>query len=341
MSGPSEPRVSIAMASYNGGRFIEAQLDSFATQTRLPDEVVICDDGSTDDTAAVVERFAARAPFPVHFHVNPKRLGYTRNFERAILLCRGDIVFLSDQDDVWFADKLAAICRRFEADPAALVVVNDQIMTDGELRPGNATKLGNLRRLGQGSDGLIEGCCTAIRRQWAEIALPLPDQPELIDAYLLSYDRWLNELAILLGIRRVEERPLQLFRRHGGNVTGWVVSEPRTVGLQDLIAMRSPTVPVAAWQSRIALLDVYTEWLGANRPKLERQGITGVDRALAAIDHERASLAARTSLTRMALPRRIPRIAALLGRGGYRYFHGWKSALRDIVRADRSEDAAM
>jgi hypothetical protein len=326
-------KISIALASYNGSKFIGAQLDSFAAQSLRPDEVVICDDGSADDTEGVVRGFAETAPFPVHFHANPERLGYTRNFERAISLCTGDIIFLSDQDDVWFEDKLAAVSARFEAEPGIQVVVNDQLMTDGDLRPGGASKLENLRRLGQSSDGLIEGCCTAITAQWARAALPIPREcQELLDK-VLSYDMWLNQLAIFLGTRRMVERPLQYFRRHGANSTSWMASEPRAVGVADLVRTREHSVPAAGWQRRIDILDIYADWLLANRLAVESAGIGDVEAALGAIAHERESHAARIALTKAPLVRRLPLIARLLGRGGYRYFYGWKSAARDIVRS--------
>ena len=81
-------RVSIAMATYNGERFIREQLDSFAAQSRLPDQLVMCDDGPTDRTVAIAEEFAASAPFAVTVRRNPGRLGYSDNFSRAISLQR-------------------------------------------------------------------------------------------------------------------------------------------------------------------------------------------------------------------------------------------------------------
>ena len=92
---------SVAMCTYNGARFLGAQLASVAAQARAPDELVVCDDRSTDETARVVEEFAAAAPFRVRLHVNERNLGTTRNFERAVSLCEGDLIALSDQDDVW------------------------------------------------------------------------------------------------------------------------------------------------------------------------------------------------------------------------------------------------
>ena len=100
--------LSVALASYNGERYIGQQLDSIARQTRLPDELVICDDASTDSTADIVREFARRAPFAVRF-LQHQRMGSTRNFELAIAECRGDIIFLCDQDDVWYPNKIKTI----------------------------------------------------------------------------------------------------------------------------------------------------------------------------------------------------------------------------------------
>lgn len=326
-------KISIALASHNGAAFIREQLDSFARQTCLPDEVVVSDDMSTDETRAIVEAFAREAPFLVRLHVGSERLGYTRNFQRALSLCEGEFIFLSDQDDVWFDAKLELISRRLHRDAGVHVVVNDQLMTDEELRAGDATKLQNLARMGISSDGLIEGCCTAVSRAWAQIALPVPSGHRAELQELLSYDRWLNELAILLGIRIVEPRPLQYFRRHGSNVTSWLLSEPRRVGVLDLVLTRVATVPAEAWRLRIGLLDVYARWLVANRSVLHDAAIGDVDRALTAIARERISHERRIVLTGQPLPMRLPKIVRLLISGGYRYFYGWKSAVRDVVRS--------
>lgn len=327
-------KISIALASYNGARFIGEQLRSFADQSLPPDELVICDDGSTDETARIVADFAAAAPFAVHFHANPERIGYARNFEKAVLLCRGDIVFLSDQDDVWFPDKLARVAALLESDPSAQVVVNDQILTDAELNHSGITKLGNLRRLGTGSDGLIEGCCTAFRRRWAQLLLPIPAAADdQIRRSLQSHDRWINELAMLLAVRRVIDAPLQYFRRYGTNTTDWMVSEPREIGVGDLVSARLKSAPVDGWTDRVGVLQIYQDWLFANAAALGVAGITGAARALAELARERRSLEARIRLVQTPLHRRLPMIARLLAEGGYGYFYGWKSAVRDVVRS--------
>src|SRR5690348_8403095 len=101
MTDPSSLSISVAMATYNGARYIREQLDDLAAQTRLPAEVVVCDDESSDGTVAILEHFAASAPFPVHIHRNSERLGYRANFMKCASLCSSDLVAFCDQDDRW------------------------------------------------------------------------------------------------------------------------------------------------------------------------------------------------------------------------------------------------
>ncbi len=114
--------ISVAMCTYNGERFLKEQLESIAAQTRLPMELVICDDRSTDSTISKIESFAASAPFPVRFHLNPVNLGgaakgITKNFEQASGLCVGDLIAFCDQDDVWLPQKLERMAQTMEERP--------------------------------------------------------------------------------------------------------------------------------------------------------------------------------------------------------------------------------
>jgi glycosyltransferase involved in cell wall biosynthesis len=126
--------LSIALASYNGERYVNEQLESIARQTRLPDELIVSDDASTDATPDIVLDFARRAPFPVRFLQNRERLGSTRNFEAAIRACNGDIIFLCDQDDVWYPNKISLVEEHFINDPSAGAVFTDANVVDENLR---------------------------------------------------------------------------------------------------------------------------------------------------------------------------------------------------------------
>ena len=110
-------RISVAMCTYNGEKYLHQQLASIAQQTRLPEEMVVCDDCSSDSTPEIIEEFARTVPFPVRFFRNPQNLGSTKNFEKAIGLCTGDMIALCDQDDIWMPEKLARQAEMMERDP--------------------------------------------------------------------------------------------------------------------------------------------------------------------------------------------------------------------------------
>ncbi|MDY9927603.1 glycosyltransferase family 2 protein [Methanosarcina sp.] len=127
--------ISIALCTYNGARYLEEQLESIANQTRLPDELVICDDQSQDNTLEIVKKFSSKVSFPVRIVLNEKNIGSSKNFEKAIGLCTGDIIFLSDQDDVWVSAKLEQMEKVFSTSPNVGAVFTDAEAVDEKLQP--------------------------------------------------------------------------------------------------------------------------------------------------------------------------------------------------------------
>src|SRR5438105_5737021 len=105
------------MCTFNGERYLEHQLGSIATQTRVPDELVVSDDGSTDSTMEIIEKVSASGTLPIEISVTPRRLGPTGNYEQAIARCRGDLIILCDQDDVWLPERVARLENVFESSP--------------------------------------------------------------------------------------------------------------------------------------------------------------------------------------------------------------------------------
>ena len=191
--GSKRHYVSIAMATYNGARFLVEQLESFAVQSRLPDELVVCDDASTDDTVEILEAFMARAPFPVHIHLNQANVGYIKNFEKVLSLCEGDIIFLSDQDDVWESNKLEVIEKEF-ANPEVGMVYADAAVVDENLNALDKTMWQYVNFTdekqkeftgGKAFDLLIRngyflGSSMAFRAKFRDLILPIP-----LDIYYL------------------------------------------------------------------------------------------------------------------------------------------------------------
>ncbi len=110
-------KVSVALATFNGEKYVEKQLKSLLLQRRKIDEVIIVDDASTDSTADIVKNFIERNRLSAswHFFVNERNLGFLRNFKRAIEKTSGDVIFLCDQDDIWYKTKVDSMLNRFES----------------------------------------------------------------------------------------------------------------------------------------------------------------------------------------------------------------------------------
>ncbi|QEQ01507.1 glycosyltransferase family 2 protein [Thermosynechococcus sp. CL-1] len=209
-------RISIAMATYNGEKYLQEQLDSFLNQTRLPDELVVSDDCSTDSTMQILHDFAKNAPFEVKIYQNEHNLGCARNFENALKLTSGDIIFLSDQDDIWFSEKIEFIINFAQQNTEYLLYMNDAEIC---LADGSSTKLTNLGQilsLGFSEKEFTYGCCMAIRRHLKYLASPIPK--------FHAHDTWLNRLSNILEVKKVIPSVLQLYRRHGENTSNGIAS---------------------------------------------------------------------------------------------------------------------
>jgi glycosyltransferase involved in cell wall biosynthesis len=123
-------RISVALCTYNGARFLPAQLESILAQTRLPDEVHVFDDCSTDNSVELLVRFAPQAAFPVHIHRNAERKGSILNFEQAIRACSGTLIALSDQDDIWHPERLQRSEEALQQHPGTGAVFTDGLLID-------------------------------------------------------------------------------------------------------------------------------------------------------------------------------------------------------------------
>lgn len=121
-------RLSVALCTYNGEKYIREQLLSIHNQTVPVDEIIVCDDCSKDDTVPIVQEMTERYGLPVRLFMNSWNLGCRRNFERAICHCTGDIIFLSDQDDIWLPDKVETIVNYFDRHPEKNFAFTDAIL---------------------------------------------------------------------------------------------------------------------------------------------------------------------------------------------------------------------
>lgn len=238
----TDPRLSVAMCTLNGAQYLSDQLQSFLNQQRLPDEVVICDDGSSDATVPLLEEFVREAPFPVRLYRNAERLGYSRNFRKSVALCSGDIIVLSDQDDIWYAHKLRCLEEHFCSHPET-----GGVFSDGDLIDTNSDRLaGTLwesfgfltedrRRLVNGEAvpvllqrNVVTGMAFAFRNSWRHVLSRMPEHwphdfwlalmlaaeghllpcPERLVAYRVHHQQQ-------IGVPITKTEKIAFLRRHG------------------------------------------------------------------------------------------------------------------------------
>jgi len=216
---------SIALCCYNGEAYISEQLNSFLTQTILPTELIVCDDGSTDKTLDIVNCFAKHAPFHVQVIRNPHTLGSTKNFEKAISLCSSDIIFLSDQDDLWHNEKIALTLQAFSDHQVIAAFSNAQIV-DSNNQPFGYDLWQRLsfkpQQLDQAAQPLsfatlvkhnvVTGATLAFRKQLRPCLLPIPQQ--------WIHDAWIALTLSTQGVILPIEQPLINYRQHATNQIG-------------------------------------------------------------------------------------------------------------------------
>lgn len=218
-------RHSVAMCTCNGSRYLLQQLESIASQTLLPDELVVCDDVSTDNTAAIVDTFARAAPFEVKLVKNTKRLGPAHNFERAISLCRGDLIFLCDQDDVWSPLKIEGLSIALAKNPQAAYAFSDADMVgeQGELLGQTLWEAFGLQSGMEQFNGanqlrlllrrnVITGASMAIRAGVRNLILPIGSG--------WMHDYWIVLLASAVSYGVPVAAPLFMYRQHSKQVCG-------------------------------------------------------------------------------------------------------------------------
>ena len=206
-------KLSVALASYNGEAYIEEQLTSILQNLGEGDEIIVSDDGSTDGTRDIVQNIA-KEDGRVKLIDGPCK-GLIKNFENAISACTGDVVFLSDQDDVWHADKAQTVVACFE-ETGATLVLHDAQMTDNEqhmLYPSffafRGSRAGYLKNLWKNS---YIGCCMAFKKELLDVALPFDDR-------IPMHDQWLGLLAEKRGSVAFLPKVLLDYRRHEGTAT--------------------------------------------------------------------------------------------------------------------------
>lgn len=131
--------ISVALCTHNGMGFLEEQIDSILNQTLTVDEIIVCDDASTDETYSIIEKYFHLYPNIFKLFRNEIALGTIKNFEKAISLTLGDLIFLADQDDIWNLDKVEKSCAFFKENTTCVL-----LFSNAELIDNNGDKIGAL-----------------------------------------------------------------------------------------------------------------------------------------------------------------------------------------------------
>jgi|688.fasta_scaffold28259_2 glycosyltransferase involved in cell wall biosynthesis len=205
-------KISVCLAAYNGSKYIGKQISSILCQLRETDELVIVDDNSTDETVKIVEDFKDPR---IKLIKNMFNIGIVKNFEKAISQAFGDIIFLSDQDDIWDENKVTIIRTIFEQQDID-ILVHDAIVVDGNY----TTIHQSLFKYRNSSPGLLKnifsntyiGCCMAFRKDILSLILPIPDKKGI------HHDFWIGIIAEAFGLKtKFLDSKLISFVRHGNN----------------------------------------------------------------------------------------------------------------------------
>lgn len=326
-------RISVAMCTYNGAEFLPAQLESIITQSRPPDEIVICDDRSTDDTQKLIEKFVTESPVPIKLHINDQNLGSLKNFERAITLCTGDVIALSDQDDVWRIDKLQLFETVLNNSPSAGLVFSDAAIVDENLQPLNRRmwdEVGfnshkrKLVRTGRALEVLITGwtvtgATMAFRSSFVKLSLPIPDGIAMI------HDGWIAlTIAAVADVIAVDE-PLIQYRQHAQQQIGAPTRKETDPELHGVQAIE------AAFRRHNSSVDLHKILETLETRLMAQAGNFDTRKALSFVSDYASHLNVRANLPQRRLNRVPSILRELLSLRYHEYANGFKSAAKDLV----------
>jgi len=320
-------RISIAMCTYNGAPYLQEQLSSILSQIRLPDELIICDDKSGDNTVDLVRKLASGATFPVRLVVNKIRLKSTKNFEKAISLCSGNIIALCDQDDVWHPEKLMRIEQVFVDFPHIGAVFTDGEICDASLNPLGYSlweSFGFNKKMQKKTvshrrsfEVLIKrsvatGATMAFRSEFKDLVLPIPNN--------WVHDGWIALLIAAVSDLTIIREPLIKYRQHNSNQIGALKKD-----FKEQLIMAQKTTSNDYWLGVKQFIEAKERLLTTDRFVYHPPIIC---RLSSKIRH----LETRASLPKQNLHRWIFVLKEFVRFRYHNYSNGWKSFAKDFFR---------
>ena len=218
--------ISVCIATFNGEKFIEKQLKSILNQTATVDEVIICDDCSTDSTVKIIKYFIAENGLSHNWHlfINEKNLGYCLNFYSAIFKAKGDLIFLCDQDDIWNNNKVEVMTDFLKENSDIYVLASRYNLIDRNDEDINGLYIPYFSLSDDGSWETVDSNsligCSHIRGFSICFSAKIKEFLKPIDVKsLLAHDWFISILGTFLGKTVILNRVLCNYRFHGGNVS--------------------------------------------------------------------------------------------------------------------------
>ena len=217
MEENGKPLVSIALASYNGIKYIKDQINSILDSEYQNIEIIISDDGSTDGTYEVIQQIIKNLPSKKLILVRNNSKGFVSNFSNAIEHCRGDFIFLCDQDDIWYKKKISKHLEIYKLKSSVDVICNDVLFFDDKKSNNTLTKLKQFKKYKLSYDKFVMGCAHSFRRSYIDKLMPIPSQ-------VISHDDYLIYPSIFYSNRVILEDTLQDYRIHENNTSKFFIN---------------------------------------------------------------------------------------------------------------------
>ncbi len=246
-------KISIAMTTYNGALYLSELMDSLCNQTIVPDEIVVVDDRSVDDTVKIIQEYATRN-ICIRLYQNAENLGVNLNFQKAVSLCEGDFVLICDQDDVWMPNNVEMKVKelsKFDLDKPALVACA-AVSVDESLKPLDNSLKGKKKNSSNPYEIFfcpLQGANLAMNRSLVSL---LKNWPKSFKEF--PYDGYIRFCAFLTAEMFLYGTPLMYYRHHSNNVIG---------------TKQSVALPKSFWRRNIDLAPKrlsQLEWCASNLP---------------------------------------------------------------------------
>ena len=313
------------MTVYNGQKHLAEQIDSFLNQSYLPHEIIISDDCSTDNTLQLLEKYKNNKKIKIKIYKNTKNIGFTKNFEKAISKSRGDILFLSDQDDIWYYNKIETIIKKFNTNPEIGLIIHDANLVNANLKKTSLTALSQVNSGFSNTDVFITGALTAFKRDLLKFFLPFPKK-------LLGHDGYMHFIAKNLGARMVITNKLQIIRRHESNTSNWVASSLIKINKFDVFKNQLFSKRTKNYNDRLVQVNKAIYLINTLQNKKHNFSNELIANSLINLKNEKKALKKRNLLERQNFFKKNITIFELLFNNQYIYFNGIKSFFRDLLR---------